>query len=238
VRLVVVSDLHADWSTLGVPRHDEVRAVAEASARAAASERADAWLFLGDLCDPDNGGATMRAVAMMIDVVSGLLDGGVRCVLVAGNHDACLDGSGATTLSPIAAMRHELLHVFERPGTLRLDARATLIALPFAAGPNAYEPARFAREAWPEDGEAIVAGHLTIPGMHPGSETTDMPRGREVTFPFEETRRAALRMNGHYHEHTAFDPSDGGPSIVVPGSAARLTFGEERHRPGFLLIDC
>ena len=76
-----------------------------------------------------------------------------------------------------------------------------------------------------------------LPGIHPGSETEDMPRGREVLFPGEQTRGAVARMNGHYHARQTHGLGDGGPDVIIPGSLARLGFGEESNEPGFLLVD-
>jgi hypothetical protein len=78
-----------------------------------------------------------------------------------------------------------------------------------------------------------------VPGAGVGSETLDMPRGRDLAFPLEAC--AALReaggyekqvlLNGHFHRRIVDGP------VLVPGSLARLTHGEEDHEPGFLVVD-
>jgi hypothetical protein len=78
---------------------------------------------------------------------------------------------------------------------------------------------------------------LTVPGIEPGSETREMPRGREVRYPVEAIRERwgdrAVMLNGHYHRayHRAESP------VVVPGSLERLTRGEARNEPGCLILE-
>ncbi len=38
-------------------------------------------------------------------------------------------------------------------------------------------------------------------------------------------------VHGHYHQQQVFD------GIHIPGSLARLTAGEEKHRPSFLVLE-
>ena len=67
-----------------------------------------------------------------------------------------------------------------------------------------------------------------------------MPRGREVVFPIAEVARLRKRapflaVNGHYHRRQKFVDPKTKLEIQVPGSAARLTFSEEKNEPGFLI---
>jgi DNA repair exonuclease SbcCD nuclease subunit len=77
-----------------------------------------------------------------------------------------------------------------------------------------------------------VAGHLSVPGVVPGEEVTEMPRGRDIRFPIEACAGVDLLMNGHIHRRQV--SPDG---VVIPGSLAKLTFSEEENTPGFLIID-
>lgn len=256
MRIVAISDLHADKDTLGVPRYEEVaRAFGDASTYATSrsnDERTDVLVCLGDIADPDNGGATLRAVKLVARQAFELAHDGVDVILLAGNHDVCEDGTGMTCLSPIAPIqevdiqgdgyRAGHIHVVERPCAIEIKG-VRFLCLPYVATSHSYDPettaAAILANARASRGELplVVLSHLMIPGIMPGEETTEMPRGRDVVFPFQATRGAALRLSGHYHRRQTFDPCDGGPPIHVVGSACRLTFGEQDNDPAFLVID-
>lgn len=246
MRIVVISDLHFDVCTIGVPRFEEVRAAVAASVQHAIATRADAWACLGDIADPDNGGASLRAIEQTIETALELADERIPSIWIAGNHCCMEDGSGATLLSPLAAVARsayagDYVHVAERPLLVSLPSEVVVLCLPYAPTSHAYDPAAETRrllEVVPRTTRIVVASHLTgVPGIIPGEEVTEMPRGRSVLFPFEETRRAFVRLSGHFHRRQIFDPSDGGPPLHVVGAAARLTFAEQDHEPGFVVVD-
>lgn len=244
-KIVVVSDLHPDVLTLGVSRFDEVeRALKKAVAHAIKID-ARVFLFTGDLCDPDSGGETFRAIAMLIRAAYELAKRhNIIFIAVAGNHDVNEDGTGATTLSPLAAIEeiggaNELIYVAERPRFIYIYEDLGVLCLPFVASSHGMDLAEETKKLWPEDPKCrvIVASHLSVPGIIPGEETKEMPRGREIAYPFEATKNAVVRVQGHYHRRQVFDPNDGGPPIIIPGSLARLTFGEEEHEPAILVLE-
>lgn len=241
MRLVVVSDLHVDTSTLGVSRFDEIRAAIDASVTYAVEYQADAWMCLGDVADPDGNGATLRAAELSIDVASKLVHHRIRSIWIAGNHCCAEDGSGATVLSPLSAFARSdltlgLVHVAESPLVVELRRDIGVLCLPFMPVSHAVDMGEAARSLWPASPKVIVAAHLTIPGVVSGEETKEMARGRDVLFPFRQTTRATVRLNGHYHKRQMHDPGDGGPPILIPGSLARLHFPGD-HTPSFLVVD-
>lgn len=247
-KLVVSTDWHGDHMTLGVRRHDEVERAVEASVDCAIEEHADCYVCLGDIADPDNGGDTLRAQLIAMRAALMLQKHGIRSIWLAGNHDVCEDGTGATTLTPMRALEAlGLVHVIEAPRLIWLkEPSLAMLCLPFVPVSHGVDVALAADALWPKTlhGSAapdaphvVVASHLTVPGVVAGEETTEMPRGREVVYPFEQTTRAVLRLQGHYHHRQTFDPSDGGPPLIIPGALARLTFGDEEHEPGFLVVD-
>lgn len=248
MKLVVVSDLHGDWVTLGVRRHDEVQKAFWQAVECALDERA-VFLCLGDIADPDTGGDTFRTIEMCIRGAMQLQRNGLRSIWIAGNHDVWEDGTGATSLSPIAGLDEAefgLITVAEEPKVAWLhEPSVAVLCLPFVPVSHAVDMAEAARTLWPrtllgsaapDAPKVIVASHLMVPGVVPGEETKDMSRGRDVLYPFQETRLAELRLNGHYHKRQSFDPGDGGPPIVIPGSLARLHFPGD-HDPAFLVVD-
>lgn len=83
----------------------------------------------------------------------------------------------------------------------------------------------------------VVISHLSLPGMHPGSEE-EMPRGREVPFPLKEVKalKPALVVQGHYHARQTVDVE--GLRVEVVGAPLRFTFGErEDGQRGYLLAE-
>lgn len=245
---VISSDWHPDFYMMGVSRFKEVEKAVNQTVECAIDEKADAYLFLGDLSDPDTGGETFLAVNLMLQTLVRLTEAKIQSILIAGNHDVCTDGTGATTLTPLRAF--EAAHpayvsIVEEPnlitiGNLQSKTQA-FMCLPYTAPSHAYNPVEYAstimQKAKEEYFSVIVLGHLMIDGIHPGSETKEMPRGREIAFPVQETTDALMRFNGHIHKRQNFDPGDGGPKIRIPGSLCRLGFTEEENEPSFLLVN-
>lgn len=251
MKIVCSSDWHADASTAGLDRFEDVeRLVWDHVYATAIRERADLFLFLGDLCDPDSR-RSHRSIALAHEVASSLQSvAGIPSRWLVGNHDVVEDGSGTSTLSSLAAssrgrrkaqMRYgggEVcgLRVYEDPQAELFDGLA-IVALPYPSRARAYDPVTFVEsvEVPQGDGPILVIGHLSIAGIHPGSESGEMARGREVFWPIEAIRRRfgerAVCLAGHYHRAQTF----GG--IRVVGSLERLRFDEEEHEPGFLVLD-
>jgi DNA repair exonuclease SbcCD nuclease subunit len=234
MKLVITSDWHADWSTSGVDRHEEIRDAAERIVSRV--EPGDAFLMLGDLTDPDTV-RSHRAVAMAVRLAELIRGRSATAIFIAGNHDTCEDGAGTTVLAPLAP----IARVFETPGYV-LAWPFLVVALPYPSRATTYDPVEFVEALYADKeflarkkgAHVVVAGHLTIPGIIPGSETEDMPRGGNRAFPRDvilEREPGALLLNGHYHR-----AQDCG-GILIPGSIARLTHGEETHRPGWMEIE-
>lgn len=248
MKLAISSDWHGDKSTLGVPRFEDVRDAVKHSVRVAIAERVDGYVFPGDLCDPDAGSVVMRVVELAMATALELAMEGIPSLWVAGNHCVIEDGSGDTSLSPLRALAHVYpVTVAEVPTVLHHWGEATILALPYTASSHPYDVREVLDRHLPADGSrVVVVGHLAVPGIQPGEETTEMARGREVVLPLDwlhalpRKRRPALIVNGHYHrqqEHR-WPPGDPDPVVVhVPGAMARLTAGEREHQPGFLLAE-
>jgi len=261
MRIVCVSDAHLDARTAGVERFDEIRESFEeavAFALDAMTPPVGLFVFLGDLCDADDARDVLRASSYLVSVAVRLSTWGVKTLFVGGNHDCCSDGE-TTTLAPLRPLE-DLYDVEDGSGDTRrerapvvaawapygfeLGEEFYVLALPYSPTPydadaalrRAAEDARRApRTGGMDDGrKLLVFGHLQLPGMHPGSESREMARGKDRWFPLDAMRetRPELVVNGHYHARTV--TPDG---IVIPGSLARLTFGEEKLSPAFLVID-
>ena len=249
MKFFVASDFHADWSTYGVSRFEDVQRAVRTVVQQAILEKADAFFFPGDLCDPDDAPAVLRSVRLVLEAERALTEAGIPSYWMAGNHDVIEDGSGETSLSTMRAVE-EIKHgatIIEKPMLLARWQRLRIIALPFTASSHPYDPGAFVTDCMDVILRAggteniLVLSHLAMPGVQPGEETTEMPRGREVVFPIEEVCRLRnlnprnlVVIQGHYHQPQTVRPA--GLEVHIPGSVARLTFGEERNKPGYLKL--
>lgn len=239
VKMLVTSDWHLDATTAGADRFDDVAQAVEETVEAASSEQVDLFVFLGDLCDPDANRAP-RCVAFAIVVARRLHAASIRSRWLVGNHDVIEDGSGTHTMTPMQAA--QVRPTADAPGWCVVDrpmveriAGATFVWLPYVPRCASYDAGEFVRsvETSGMQQRVIVAGHLSIHGQVPGSETHDMPRGRDLWLPTDaiaERWPQAVVMNGHYHRAQQ-------TPVIIPGSLARLTFGEESHSPGFVIVE-
>lgn len=236
-KILVTSDWHLDHVTAGVQRFEELRHAVFAMVARAIDDNFDAFLFLGDLCDPDSGSSVFRAIEVAADAAMRLATKSIPSIWLAGNHDVIEDGTGDTTLSPLRALSVSNGHVtvVERPKVLRFGHRLDIVCLPFTATSHAYDVEKFVRSSSTSSTDVVVLGHLSIPGIIPGEETHEMPRGREICWPHEAVdampARRKFLANGHYHRQQVYR------GINIPGSLARLTFGEKDHEPSFLIVE-
>lgn len=238
MKILASSDWHLDAVTSGVVRWDEVEAAIDHSVDVAKTERADLYLMGGDICDPDSPCAA-RAITKTIEVAKRLDLAGIPSIWCAGNHDVIEDGHGTTMLTPLAETGIAYA-VFEEPDSVVFN-QVSIIGLPFTPRSHAYDPtravvdmARQARNAAGASGSIVVLGHLHIEGIAAGSETKDFARGREVFWPLKVIARelpGAVCVAGHYHE--AHERED----VMIVGSLARLTHGEETIEPSLLVIE-
>ena len=93
--ICVSSDWHADARSHGVDRFDDVAQAVAQTVKAAREEHADLYLFLGDLCDPDDVPRALRSVRLMLDVALELADAAIPLwVLALVRERFVADGSG------------------------------------------------------------------------------------------------------------------------------------------------
>jgi len=254
MRIVVCSDLHLDRYTAGLCRYEDVSRSVRAVVSLAKSEGCDGFVCLGDIANP--GPLAFRCCAFTIEMAGSLADEGIWNRWVDGNHDVVEDGSGSSTLSPLAAYGRTRGHflkrrdgsdrvdairaidVWEGPCSELLDCGVLAVALPHPARGRGYIPSEvIENSAFIAHDLAIIFGHLTVPGIERGSEVLDMPRGREVRYPIEAIRERwgdrAVMLNGHYHR--SYRRAQG--LVIIPGSLERLTKSEARNEPGCLILE-
>lgn len=237
MKLIACSDAHLDHISMGVRRFDDVREAMLETVAAAEQMKADAYFFLGDLCDPDKNLSVFAAVEFAIYVALRLRRAKIPSYWLAGNHDVIETSEGKTTLSPLSsleALEGAPIRVLEVPGTIVEPNWPTIVALPFTSSLQPYDPEKmFELPEARGKRDCITLGHLNVPGIIPGEETLEMPRGREVIFPTETAKKhSALMLHGHFHQQQV--TPDG---IHIPGSLARLTATEGKYKPSFLVIE-
>lgn len=250
MRILLTGDFHFDASTAGHPRDEEVLSAVEQMNRSLIDSRTDdedLYIFLGDLCYPDKGSRTTKALARGMEAFRILNLSGTAGILIAGNHDVIHDSSGVTSLSaiktafcypPAKYSRRYLVDEYDVfPGQVAVAERPTLysvgevdvLCLPYVSHVDPYDPEQVVLSVgkWREGTKRplVVAGHLQLDGAYLGSETTDMSRGRDVAYPVEACRKVGARLmcNGHYHRRQCIN------GVQCPGSPANLVFGDEEH---------
>lgn len=247
-RILLVSDCHADARLFGVSRFTEVEAAMVASVAVAIQRKCDVWAFLGDLCDPDSGVSVFRCVRLAVQCHQRLAAHGIRTMFLSGNHDVIEDGSGETTLEPLKAIaRHA---VYDRPewtgvgpvGTSPESGTFPCLVLPFTPASHAVDPLNFATETWDKATagcrDVLVLTHLSLRGALLGSESREMARGREVTYPAQEIEKLAADRNQRLHQYAGhFHRRQKVGSVQVVGAPARFAYGEAGNDPGFLVVE-
>lgn len=246
MRICVISDVHADARLFGLPRFPEVELAMRFSVEEAIGRGCSAWVFLGDLCDPDSGSSAFRVTRLALECAVRLSRKGIRSIWVAGNHDVIEDGSGETTLSPLRALGSAMgVEVHERPGWTGIgpeQGAVPCLVLPYSATSHHYEPARYAADTWDRATEkcrrVIVLEHMDVEGAMLGEETTDMARGRRLVYPRADVEQLAaersqelVQLGGHLHMRQRV----GGLQIV--GAPARFAFGERSNEPSFSVVE-
>lgn len=232
MRIYVTSDWHLDAVTAGVERFKDVLGkVADLAERVVESD-ADAFVFCGDLANPDNPSRLLRALRVGVGVAASLKMMEIPSLWLTGNHDVVEDGLGTSTLTPIK----DVAKVADQPmtGTWHLgdeNRLLTWMALPYTPASHPYDPEAFV-ERCDEDVE-LVFSHLNVRGIGPGSETKDFLRGREVFLPHRLIQRKWPRcriIQGHYHRPQEFE------GVTVVGALERFTRADVDEPRGWLVV--
>jgi DNA repair exonuclease SbcCD nuclease subunit len=237
MKAVITSDWHGDWVTEGVPRFGEVAAAAHFSVSRAIElkqKREEViYIFAGDLAETEGPGM-LRSIELAADCANELAVYSIPSFWLTGNHDVIEDGIGTSNLTPLKASQGE---VHDRPIVFQQgrERLVTICFLPFTPHSHDYDPDAFVRAAAEEFPHVdLVVGHLMLEGIGPGSETRDMPRGRNVFWPLDAIKACwpqAVLVGGHYHEAQIFR------GVHVIGSLARLTRAECGNVTAFPVID-
>lgn len=250
MRILFFSDLHLDAVTAGVPRWDDLTGALDQIYAAAKIEQVDLVVFAGDWCDP--GTKSSRCVGQAVYEAVRYRESGIMSHWLLGNHDTIEDGHGSHVLLPLKMMNCEQIVVHEDPTVELIPAVRSLrrnddsytgdvvqfLWLPYTPRSHNYDPEIVIAELAPQmrnDLPQIIVGHLNVEGIGPGSETKDLPRGRDVFWPLdaiEEYLPNAILIGGHYHKPQHWR------GVNIIGSVERLTFGEEEDPvKGYMILE-
>lgn len=247
MRMLVTGDWHLDRITVGIDRFEELERAVQATVAVAIDRRCQLYVFVGDAMDPDAGSASWRAIELMLTTALALEEADITSLWIAGNHDVIEDGKGTTTLTPMRALARscDTVYVAERPVRVKLHG-VDFFCFPFLATSilereKAGMAALYAQmDALKKSSDVAVLGHLSVPGVEPGEEHHEMPRGDMEragrVFPVEHCDSKWFLANGHYHRRQLAIPKPG-LRVHIPGSLARLSFGEQAANPSFLVVD-
>ncbi len=240
MKVVVATDAHYDWTTLGVSRFGEVAAAMDHAVTHAIAHRAGLFVFAGDLAET-SGAGMLRGIEHAVQCASRLWQQHIPSLWLTGNHDVIEDGLRTSNLAPLrdvpgTVLADEPMMVnFGEMERFHKEGKKVIrvCALPFTPRTHGYDPALFVASASDEGLEPpdLIVAHLMLEGIGPGSETRDMPRGRNVFWPLDAIERhwpKALKVGGHYHTNQVFR------GVHLPGSLCRLMQVEASNTPVFL----
>jgi DNA repair exonuclease SbcCD nuclease subunit len=252
IDIVQSSDWHLDHTTRGVARFDDISTVVDETVKYAVDlavqegfPREVHYCFTGDLCDPDKNLSVVRAQRKAISVAIYLAKYKIKSHWIPGNHCVIEDGSGSSVLTPMLALAQDehlgrWVHVYDSPSIEDFGTGWKLLALPFTPLSHAYDPTEWCAKVINDPSPLVVMSHLSVDGIVAGEETKEMPRGRSILLPLGMLKaRSAptVILQGHYHDRHVTPEGLAGKDVIIPGSLARLTFGEEDNEPGFLHLE-
>jgi DNA repair exonuclease SbcCD nuclease subunit len=240
MRILFLSDTHLGFDLPARPRverrrrgHDFFRCFEAALAPALAGE-VDAVVHGGDLL------YRSRVPAWLVDAALAPLrrvaDRGVPVLLLPGNHER------SRLPRPLLA-RHERLHLFDRPRTVRLEARGLRVAFagfPYAPAVRARFPALLAEAAGdggdPGTDLRVLCLHQCVEGATCGPADFTFRDGDDVVRQADLPPGYALVLAGHVHRHQVLRPP-GRPAVVYAGSTERTSFAEAAEEKGAVVVD-
>lgn len=226
----------------------------------AIKENIDFFLFAGDAYKTAFPTPTQQKFLM--SEFFKLQKAGIPMISVVGNHDHPLSFGKTNSLEVFDYLPLKGLHVFSKPGILKLETKngpIQIIGIPWPTRnniitnqkfhlKNSKEITEYLSQAVSEiirslandldkDVPAILAGHLTVStGVFSGSEKTAVFGNDPVFLPSQlalpQFEYVAL---GHLHRHQNLN-KNGYPAVVYSGSIERIDFGERKDEKGFCSV--
>lgn len=261
-KFIHVSDIHTGFTTHGRinpatklnTRLEDVMRSLDFVVDTAIAREVDAVLVTGDTFHRSHPSpAEQNELAKRLERLS---RADIETVIITGNHDFTLDGSGVSALEVVNSLGVPRIHVIRRP--VALEVRGMKIAcLPWVGGAGLVAREEF-KNLTPQqkkaeierrlvsivrnmaDGTApgepcVFMGHFAVSGSElSGTEYTSLS-DIEPHIPLHalaDTRFHYVAL-GHIHQHQ--DLNRGAqPPVVYAGSIERIDFTEEGDRKGFV----
>jgi DNA repair exonuclease SbcCD nuclease subunit len=159
---------------------------------------------------------------------------GVPVLLVPGNHER-----GRMPYPLLAIDEH--LHVFDRPGTVALEARGVRAA--FIGFPYTHEIRRRFREVlttatreMPAADVRVLCIHQCIQGATCGPGNFTFRFAPDVIRVADLPRDVAVTLSGHIHRHQVLQQA-GRPPVIYAGSVERTSFAEAPETKGYVVCE-
>jgi DNA repair exonuclease SbcCD nuclease subunit len=238
VRVLFVSDTHLGLDMPARPRvvrrrrgHDFFENFALALAPARGGE-VDVVVHGGDLLYRSRVPVWLAeaALAPLREVAAT----GIPVLLVPGNHER------GRLPFPLLAVQ-DGLHVFERPGTVVVDARgvrAAFVGVPFVRDIRTRVIGALATARRGSDGAdvRVLCMHQAVEGATCGPGSFVFRTGADVVPVADLPQDVAVVLGGHVHRHQVLRPP-GRPPVVYAGSVERTSFAEAAETKGYVVVE-
>ena len=237
MRVLFVSDTHLGLDLPSRPRvirrrrGDDFFQNFERALEAARTSEVDVVVHGGDLLYRSRVPVWLAEAALA--PLKRLASSGVPVLLVPGNHER------SRMPYPLLAM-HDGLHVFDRPGSVVLEARgvrAAFIGFPYTSGIRRRFRETFS--AATRDSSAadvrVLCLHQCIEGATCGPGNFTFRFGADVIRAGDLPTDVAVTLSGHIHRHQVLRPA-GRPPVIYAGSVERTSFAEAPEVKGFVVL--
>lgn len=219
----------------------------------------DVFLFSGDAYR--NASPEPVYQKMFARELKRLSDAGVRTILLVGNHDQLLKGTGSHSMSVFQSLQVPGVITVDQPALTRIDTAhgaMQLVGLPHVTRHQLVTveeyssmPAQMLDRAIVEKVEALLksyyaeldpeipavaTAHMTLDRALAGIEQ-ELLVGYTLTFPadiFIDDRLDYVAL-GHVHKHQCLRQEK--PAIVYAGSLERVDFSEQEEDKGFVHVE-
>ena len=239
-------------------RFEDFVAALDRTVQYAIDIEADVFLFSGDAYKTANPEPIYQK--MFAHQLKRLSDGGIKTILLVGNHDQILRSTDSHSMSVFQSLSVPGVITIDKPTFLKIETRRgafQLIGLPHITRHQLVTMEQYNQLAAAEIDRllvqqvsktlndyysqldtslpAVATAHMTVDKALAGIEQ-ELLVGYTLTFPEnifvnENIDYVAL---GHVHRHQVVRRSN--PAIVYAGSLERVDFGEEKEDKGFVHV--
>lgn len=245
VRVLLLADSHLGFDLPARPRVPRRRRGPDfldnhrRALRAAVTEGVDLVVHGGDVFHKP--GALPSLAYQAYEPLRAVADAGIPVAVVPGNHER-------GRLPHLRFLRHPLIHVFDEPRTVTVDAggvRVALAGFPYtrrirdAFGDTVHGTGWGAEAATAH--AALLCMHHCFEGATVGPADYTFRRNRDVVQAADVPRGFAAVLSGHIHRHQVLTRDLRGRllpcPVFYPGSVERTAFAEAGEAKGYLVLE-